>query len=295
MEDYNITDYGIFGDAINTTGLVKSSIEACNDAIKQGQSILQDETIFMGPICDSCVEGFSKVTNKFTILNDNFTVISDYFIDAASTYKEGDDEASIKVLSFGNDGKMTSGTMSNYNYNGTPIYYNQKGYVGEDGVLHEWPTTWGKTIASSGCGPTSLASIFATLFGDNSITPTTIANEMSYDGNIGMNFVPGACKRYGLDYSGSPHLSKTNVNNFLQNNGKIMVAVRGGEHYIALLGVNNSTNPPTYIVNDPNDKNTATKVWHFDDFSIGHTMSMFIAPPGKTVDECLQDRTLVQV
>ena len=292
MDEFNISDYGIFENAISSTRSVKNYIDACNDAIKQGQSILADETIFMGPICESCVDGFSKVSNSFIILNDNFATISNYFIDVSSTYKEGDEEASIKVLTLGKDGKMSSSTMSNYN--GTPIYYSQKGYVDENGQFHTWPTKWGKTIASSGCGPTSLASILATMFGDNSITPSTIADTMSYDANIGGSFVGPVCQQYGLDQDCHIGLGQDNVNTFLRNNGKLLVAVREGGHYIAVLGINDSTQPPTYIVNDPIDDNTANKTWTFQNITAGHTMAFYIAPQGSTVDECL-NRTAVSL
>lgn len=290
MNEYTVSDYGIFSDAVATTSQVQQNIESANTTLKDAQQALSNESIFMGPICDSCVGGFTKAGTSFTTLNDNFNSIKTYLIDSATNYQAGDD-ASAKLLSLDDSGTIEATNLMSTTYNGEPVYYYQKGYFDEQGNLHEWPTTWGKTIASSGCGPTSMASILATLLGDRSITPSTIANEMSYNGNIGMNFVPHACEKYGLNYSGKPHLSKENVNTFLQNNGKIMVAVNGGGHYIALLGVNNSTNPPTYIVCDPNDRNTATKVWEWKDFA-AHTQTMFIAPPGKTVEQCLPGQTV---
>ena len=290
MNEYSISDYGIFSDAVATTSQVQQNIESSNTILKEAQQSINNESIFMGPICDSCVNGFTKASTSFTKLNENFTSIKSYLVESVTNYKEGDD-TSAKVLSLDDSGAVEASNLKSTTYNGEPVYYYQKGYFDEQGNLHEWPTTWGKTIASSGCGPTSMASILATLFGDKSITPSTIANEMDYDENIGMNFVPPACKKYGLDYSGSPHLSHENVDTFLQNNGKIMVAVNGGGHYIALLGVNKSTDPPTYIVCDPIKKDSATRVWKWNDFA-AHTQTMFIAPPGKTVAQCLPGQTV---
>ena len=290
MNEYTVSDYGIFSDAVATTSQVQQNIDSSNTILKEAHQSLNNESIFMGPICDSCVNGFTKAEASFTTLNDNFTAIKSYLIETATNYKAGDD-TSAKVLSLDDSGAVSATNLLSTSYNGEPIYYYQKGYFDEQGNLHEWESTWGKSISESGCGPTSMASILATLFGDRSITPPTIADEMKYDQNIGMKFVAPACKKYGLDFSGTPHLSHENVDTFLQNNGKIMVAINEGRHYIALLGINNSTNPPTYIVCDPNDRNTATKVWKWNDFA-AHTQTMFIAPPGKTVEQCLPAKTV---
>jgi hypothetical protein len=118
---------------------------------------------------------------------------------------------------------------------------------------------------------------------------------MKYDENIGGNFVAPTCQKYGLDQSCNVHLTPENVETFLRNNGKIMIAINEGGHYIAVLGMNNNTNPPTYIVCDPIDRNTATKTWKWGDITSQHTMSFFIAPPGKTVQQCLPGGTAVQV
>lgn len=166
-----------------------------------------------------------------------------------------------------------------------PVFYCQKGWYDENGNLHRWKTSWGKSIASSGCGPTSMAACLATMLGDKSITPSTIADMMKYDDNIGGRYVGIACSKYGLDYDYHIGLGKNEMNNLLNNGGKMIVAVNNGGHYVAVLGVNNSKNPPTYIVCDPN--NPQKREWTYNELSVGHTMVFHIAPKGKTVTECI--------
>lgn len=168
---------------------------------------------------------------------------------------------------------------------GQPVFYYQKGWYDENGKLHSWKSSWGKPISSSGCGPTSMAAVLATLLGDKSITPATIANTMGYNDNIGGTYVFNSCKRYGLDYEYHIGLGRNNMNTFLSNGGKMIVAVNGGNHYISILGINNDKQPPTYIVCDPNNPNK--REWTYNQIAAGHTMVFHIAPKGKKVKDMI--------
>ncbi len=164
-----------------------------------------------------------------------------------------------------------------------PVFYCQKGWYDAEGKLHRWKTSWGKSIASSGCGPTSMASVLATMLGDTSITPSTIANMMNYNDNIGGTYVSKACNKYGLDYDYHIGLGKNKMNNFLSNGGKMIVAVNNGGHYIAVLGYDKNTGK--YTVCDPN--NPKKRTWTYNEIATGHTMVFHIAPKGKKVQECI--------
>ena len=298
MNDYSVSRYSIFQDAVSSVQDLNQGILTGVTVLEECKSMLGDGSIFMGPICDSCVEGFVEVDSKMSTMSSNFTTISEYITETASTYRAGDDKASLKILSSGFDGMVTASSLQHVTtQNGTTIYYNQNGYYDKDGNWCKWQSNWGKDIATSGCGPTSMASVLATMFQDSSITPTTVANMLNRDDNIGGNYVKKVADAYHLDQTHKIALNQDKLNTFLRNDGKVIVAVNNGGHYISVLGINDSTNPPTYIVCDPNDKNTATKTWNYNDISNGHTMVFHIAPQGKTVEECFNDSssTLVQL
>jgi len=172
--------------------------------------------------------------------------------------------------------------LSHAGLGGEPVFYYQKGWYDEDGKLHPWKSSWGKSIASSGCGPTSMAAILATMLGDKSITPATIANKMSYNENCGGQYAYNACKRYGLDYDAHIGLSK-NLKTFIKNGGMMIVAINYGGHYIAILGYDDASGK--YIVCDPN--NPKKRKWTYNEIAATHTMAIHIAPKGKTVRECI--------
>ena len=286
QNEFSFSDYEIFNNAKGTVLILKDLLNDQNSIVTKNNNDLND-AIFMGPICDSCKSGMSSSISKFSNNISKYETFSKYFNDTYNEYKKGDNEAKVQVLS-SEDGELKVTSLASVTRNGKTIYYNQKGYIGDDGQLHQWPTTWGKNIASSGCGPTSMATCLANMLNDPSITPTTIANMMNYDDNIGGSYVAKVANRYGLDQTCDIGLNKEYMDNFLDNNGTMIVAVNSGGHYIAVLGRNSDG---TYDVCDPNDWNTSTKRWTYDDISTGHTMVFHIAPKGKTVQECIRAKT----
>ena len=294
-EDFEFDSYGIFSDGVQNMNTLNDCLSDNQPIIDTSRESLKDESIFMGPICDSCVEGFESADKRLSTMIASFTTMANYLVETAENYDESDTEAARMVLNMGADG-VVSTKLSSITYNGKTIYYNQNGYIGDDGQWHTWQSTWGKDIASSGCGPTSMAAVLANMFGDSTITPATVANMLAYDDNVGGNYVIKVANAYGLDQTHEIGSDQQIMNSFLSNGGKMIVAVNGGGHYISVLGINNSTSPPTYIVCDPNDANTATRTWTYNDIFSDHTMVFHIAPPGQTVQETINgNRTAVQV
>ena len=53
MEDYKVADYSIFSNAISSTSNYTSKITSIQEAMSTSKSQLSNESVFMGPICDS--------------------------------------------------------------------------------------------------------------------------------------------------------------------------------------------------------------------------------------------------
>ena len=161
---------------------------------------------------------------------------------------------------------------------GQPVFYSQKGYIDANGQYHTWESRWGKSISSSGCGPTSLAACLATMTGDTSITPASIADTMKYDENVGGSFIVRIAKERGLDMDYHIGSNQQKMDNHLANGGTMIVAVNGGGHYIAVLGKDPVSG--NYIVCDPNSDKRS---WSYNEIFSNHTMVFHIAPQGKSV------------
>ena len=131
--DYDVGSYGIFSNAVSTTKNTSTSISTSNQSLESLKTQLNNESIFMGPVCDSCVEGFGKAGIKITDLITNLSTIESYFIETSSTYQAGDDAAK-KVLQF-SGGKISVGASSssgvqtgNANQDAIYNYLSQQGF-----------------------------------------------------------------------------------------------------------------------------------------------------------------------
>jgi hypothetical protein len=289
MNEYKVSDYGIFTNAINTTNNLKAKIEDGKTRVGEVNNVISSESTYMGPAAEEAKAGLAKSTQKLSDQSGNFTTIANYLAETSKTYQAGDQAAAENLLNVGDNGQAT--TLSSMQYNGQLVYYSQRGYYDASGQFHRWQSSWGKDIASAGCGPTSMAACLANMLHDPSITPTTIANMLNYDDNVGGTYVRKAAEYYGLDQTHTIGLDKTKMNNFLRNDGKMIVAVNGGGHYVAVVGIDDSSNPPKYIVNDPNDHDAKLKTWTYYQLAADHTMVFHIAPKGKTVDQCIKEQT----
>ena len=181
------------------------------------------------------------------------------------------------------------------------VVYNQRGYYDTKGNWHNWGyknNGWGKSIKYSGCGPTALASCLATMLGTYKITPATIASKMtSPTDNDGGKFL-SICKQYGINYElhynyGKRMSDGSNArDNLLRRGGTMIIASNmynsWGGHYVAIVGIDSRGK---YIVADPNGKKPGQALHltqkELDRYTGGHTMTIYIAPKGMTVDQAI--------
>ena len=112
MKDYNVSDYGIFTEGVNTVKTLNNSISTGVTELGNLKTQLNNGSVFMGPICDSCVAGFDSVNGKLSTMSSNFTTIANYLVETSGNYQKGDSNASQTVLSI--DGSnITTTTAQN--------------------------------------------------------------------------------------------------------------------------------------------------------------------------------------
>lgn len=102
----DVSDYGIFNDAVATVDSLKEEFDTHNTSLKDDCTKLKDESIFMGPICDECVKGFSSVESKLTAEVNAFGKSHTFLIDTAASY-DGTDK-SVTSLILGGSTQATS-------------------------------------------------------------------------------------------------------------------------------------------------------------------------------------------
>ena len=106
-ENYEVSSYGIFDDAISTTKKMNEDLATINDSITEAGESLNNESVFMGPAADESQNGFESVKSRIEILTGNYNNIATLLDDTAANYKSGDTTAKQQFLSLDKDGKMT--------------------------------------------------------------------------------------------------------------------------------------------------------------------------------------------
>ena len=130
MNEYKVSDYGIFTNAINTTNTLKTKLEEGQGKVNEVQNVIGSDSIFMGPAAEEAKNGLTQSTAKITNLTTTFTTIAGYLSDTSATYQAGDQAAEATVTDVGANqtgsntisaesaAYLSSGTMKSYNHNG---------------------------------------------------------------------------------------------------------------------------------------------------------------------------------
>lgn len=148
--------------------------------------------------------------------------------------------------------------------------------VGEIPLLLQYDQRWGygnygnSTVVVSGCGPTCLSMVIASLTGDDTITPYVVAqyaNEQGY-------YVPSAGTSWTLMSEGAKHfgvigeelpLTKSIMEGALNEGRPIICSIRPGDftttgHFIVITGMEDGQ----FTVNDPNSTERSNMLWDYE-------------------------------
>ena len=98
MNEYQVSDYGIFSDAISTTKSLNDSINNFKTSLSEVKNSIDNDAVFMGPIADECATQITNLDNIASTMVGNFTSISTYLSEASEKYKAGDTDASSVQL-----------------------------------------------------------------------------------------------------------------------------------------------------------------------------------------------------
>lgn len=95
-------EYGKFEEAMTKVDAMNTSLEESKGKIIANISSLNNDSVFQGPICDSCVEAFEKLKNALDLDVSNFNTIRGYLDKSLNNYLNADKSA-ITYLSIKDD------------------------------------------------------------------------------------------------------------------------------------------------------------------------------------------------
>lgn len=188
MEEFEVSDYGIFTDAVNTTNTLKSQIDDCQNRFNTAKNIVSDSNTFMGPVCDNVIEMFNKIDSLITDMTDNYNTINNYMMDVADAYAKGDKDAASVLL------KLKGSVASDYS-NPAGLSGNKLSFVNslKDGAVEAYnkygvlpSLTMAQAILESGWGNSAIGNnIFGIKAGSGwtGKTKTCKTGEQNSDGS----------------------------------------------------------------------------------------------------------------
>lgn len=97
MNEYSVSDYGIFSSAVSTTTNLKNKVSTVKSSYDAVKAIISNQSVFMGPIAEACVSELDSINANIIELDDNFSIISQYLIVTSTTYKSGDEAANNNI------------------------------------------------------------------------------------------------------------------------------------------------------------------------------------------------------
>ena len=159
-ENYTVSDYGIFSDAISTTNKLKANVDTAKTTSNDVKTIIDDDAVFMGPCADSCVQAMTSLDSGMNTVTENFSTINNYLTEVATAYKNGDTAAANKVLSI-------SGTQLRVSEGG-----NLTGNSNEEQVYNY--------LVSKGFSPQGAAGIMGNLQQESNFRADNVQNGMGY-------------------------------------------------------------------------------------------------------------------
>ena len=107
MNEYKVSDYGVFSDAVASTKTFGTSISGVQEAINSAKTTLSDTSIFEGPAQANCISKLESINTDFESINTNYQAISNYLTGTSTNYQESDQNAANAVL-----GGTSSGTQA---------------------------------------------------------------------------------------------------------------------------------------------------------------------------------------
>lgn len=118
MNDYNVSDYGIFTDAVATSSKLNDSIQTAKKSIDECKTQLSSDAVFKGPIAEEALDGCSDVCKKANQLSQNCDTIEKYLTETGTNYKKGDKNAKEMVLSVNSSGTLGTSAAGAANFSG---------------------------------------------------------------------------------------------------------------------------------------------------------------------------------
>ena len=129
MNEYSISDYGIFSSAVQTTNTCSDSVTTAKEGVVSCKTAISNQAVFMGPMADTCVNVLTSLDTDCSTIISNLGSLASYLVSTSEAYQNADGNANDLIsgigvgtlslgASVGSLEAINSGTMVSYTYNG---------------------------------------------------------------------------------------------------------------------------------------------------------------------------------
>ncbi len=168
MNEYNVEDYNLFDEAISTTNTFKNNLDSVSELVNESKNIIGNQSVFMGPIQENCMEVFGKLNTSLDSITTNFTTMASFLDSANTSYKNGDKNASNLILSTDSSGNVITATASELS--------------GSNNTEQVW-----NYLISKGFSPAGAAGIMGNLVRESGLIAGNVQNGMGYSDEAYVN------------------------------------------------------------------------------------------------------------
>ena len=99
-------NYDSLDKGMSSVETLNTKISGHSTTMNSYKESLANESIFMGPIAESCQAAFEELARKISLTTENFTTIKSYLSQCKSNYISADDTSKALFLSIKEDGKL---------------------------------------------------------------------------------------------------------------------------------------------------------------------------------------------
>ena len=222
MNEYKISDYGIFNDAVSTSKTMNESILEAKNTIDDCKTYLSNEAVFKGPIADQALEGCATVANGVGLFSQNCDVVEKYLTETATNYNNGDKNAKdIVLLSTYSSNESTTNVTGKNILDGNVIDASNPVGTGTKYNLSEDDLEFLGYVASSEQGSVDGAklelSLMANLYEENKDNYSSVRDYVENSGWFGSSY-GNEYSNPGDDYVAAATDVMVNGNRYLASN-----------------------------------------------------------------------------
>ena len=123
--EFDVQSYSGFDAGVSTAQDYSDKIVNAQQTLDTAKQIISEQTVFMGPIQEDCIQEFEGLNNNILSLQTDITTISSYLDTVNNAYKTGDAQAQSIILGT-SQGSLSTGTgiVSSVSFKSSRIYRN---------------------------------------------------------------------------------------------------------------------------------------------------------------------------